>query len=101
MSDHVPVSITGLTSHADFVFDSVSVSEEVHAALQSAVGFHCLVEEWHDCEELKPKPKEMWTRVAKKGGSNKASHGVVCGREQTPLYEVWKKQQTYEHAMEV
>ena len=27
--------------------------EEVYAA-----SFHCLVEEWKDCEELKPKPKE-------------------------------------------
>ena len=27
--------------------------EEVYAALQYAVGFPCLVEEWHDCEEIK------------------------------------------------
>ena len=32
--------------------------EEVYAALQYAASFHCLVEEWKDCEELKPKPKE-------------------------------------------
>ena len=32
--------------------------EEVYAALQHAASFHCLVEEWKDCEELKPKPKE-------------------------------------------
>ena len=32
--------------------------EEVYAALQYADSFHCLVEEWKDCEELKPKPKE-------------------------------------------
>ena len=32
-------------------------SEEVYAALQCAASFHCLVEEWKDCEELKPKPK--------------------------------------------
>ena len=25
--------------------------EEVHAAMQYAAGFHCLVEEWKDCEE--------------------------------------------------
>ena len=35
--------------------------EEVSAALQYAARFHCLVEEWKDCEEVKPKPKEMWT----------------------------------------
>ena len=32
--------------------------EEVHAALQYAASVHCLVEEWKDCEEPKPKPKE-------------------------------------------
>ena len=31
--------------------------EEICAALQYAASFHCLVEEWKDCEELKPKPK--------------------------------------------
>ena len=31
--------------------------EEVCAALQCAASFHCLVEEWKDCEELEPKPK--------------------------------------------
>ena len=29
-------------------------------ALQYAAGFHCLVEQWKDCEELIPKPKEKW-----------------------------------------
>ena len=32
--------------------------EEVHAALQNAASFHCLVEDGEDCEELKPKPKK-------------------------------------------
>ena len=32
--------------------------EEVYAALQYAASFHCLVEEWNHCEELKPPPKE-------------------------------------------
>ena len=36
----------------------LSMREQVCAALQHAAGFHCLVEEWKDCEELKPKPKE-------------------------------------------
>ena len=40
--------------------------EEVRAALQYAANFHCLVEEWKDCEELKPKPKEKWIFVDKK-----------------------------------
>ena len=32
--------------------------EKVYVALQYAASFHCLVEQWEDCEELKPKPKE-------------------------------------------
>ena len=31
--------------------------EEVYAALQRVAGFHCL-EEWTDCEELGPNPRE-------------------------------------------
>ena len=31
--------------------------EEVYAAPQYAASFHCLEEEWKDCEELRPKPK--------------------------------------------
>ena len=34
--------------------------EEVYAALQYAASFHCLVEQWKDCEELLPKPKAKW-----------------------------------------
>ena len=37
--------------------------EEVYVALQHAASFHCLVEEWKDCEELKPKPREKWIFV--------------------------------------
>ena len=40
--------------------------DEVYAVLQYAVSFHCLVEEWKDSEELKPKPKEKWNFVDKK-----------------------------------
>ena len=45
--------------------------EEVCAALQYAASFHCLVEEWKDCEDLKPKPKEKWTFVNKKREAGK------------------------------
>ena len=52
--------------------------EEVYAALQYTASFHCLVEEWEDCEELKMKPKEkMDFRGYEKGGTE-ASSGVVC-----------------------
>ena len=40
--------------------------EEVCAASQYAASFHCLVEEWKDCEELKPQPKEECIFVDKK-----------------------------------
>ena len=40
--------------------------EEVKMALQYAASFHCLVEEWKDCEELRPKPKEKWVFMEKK-----------------------------------
>ena len=39
--------------------------EEVYAALQHVASFHGLVEEWKDCEELRPKPKEKGTFVDK------------------------------------
>ena len=39
--------------------------EEIYAALRYAASLHCLVEEWKDCKELKPKPKEKWTVVNK------------------------------------
>ena len=37
--------------------------EEVNAALQYAVSFRCLVDEWQECEEPNPKPKEKSTFV--------------------------------------
>ena len=40
--------------------------EEVYVALQYAASFHCLVEEWKDCEELRPKTKEKWIFVDKR-----------------------------------
>ena len=45
--------------------------EEVHAALQHAASFHCLVEEWKDRGELKPKPKDKWIFVDKKSWETK------------------------------
>ena len=42
--------------------------EEVYAALQYVASFHCLVEQWKDCEELTPKPKKSgfsWIRRAR------------------------------------
>ena len=55
--------------------------EEVCAALQYAASFHCLVEEWNDCEELKPRPKEKWIswirKVRKRSLERQVSIGAV------------------------
>ena len=32
---------------------------------------HCLAEQWKDCEELWPKPKEKWSFVDKKSEETK------------------------------
>ena len=45
--------------------------EQVYAALQYAASYHCLVEEWNVCEELRPKPKEKWIFVDKKSEETK------------------------------
>ena len=37
---------------------------EVRAALQCAAAFHCQVENWHDCDEMKPKPKQKLFKVS-------------------------------------
>ena len=43
-----------------------------------AASFHCLVEEWKDCEELKPKQKEKWSFIDK--GSEGMKHRTEwCG----------------------
>ena len=67
--------------------------EEVYAALQYAASFHCLVEEWKDCEELKPQAKEKWTSEDKKKG-NKASNGMVRCCQPVPMHEMWNGQQS-------
>ena len=40
--------------------------EVLYAVLQYTTSFHCLVEEWKDCEELKSQPKEKCTFMEKK-----------------------------------
>ena len=56
--------------------------------------FHCLVEEWKDCEELKPQPKERLAFVEKRG--SKASNGMVCTCQQVSMHGIWKRQQVNE-----
>ena len=38
------------------------------AALQYAVSFHCLLEGWKDCEELKPHRQGKWIFMHKRKG---------------------------------
>ena len=45
--------------------------EDMHAALQYAASFRCLEEQWKNCEEPRPKPKEKWVFVAKKSENMK------------------------------
>ena len=40
--------------------------EEAYVALQCAASFHCLVEGWTYCEELRPRPKAKWSFVDKR-----------------------------------
>ena len=42
-------------------------TEEVYAALQYVASFHCLVEEWKDCAELRPKPNEKCILSTREG----------------------------------
>ena len=41
----------------------------MYVALQNAASFHCLVEEWKDCEELMP--KEKWSFIDKRSEGRK------------------------------
>ena len=71
--------------------------EEVYVALQYAASFHCLVEEWKDSEELRPKPREKWICRREKG-EKEASNRVVRGSGQVPMYEMRNRKQIHEHA---
>ena len=71
--------------------------EDVYAALQHAASFHCSVEQWKDCDELKPKPKEKWFFVEKNKG-DKASNGMVCGSRQVSVHEMRKRKHIHEDA---
>ena len=53
----------------------------------TAASFHCLVEEWKDCEEPKPQPKEKLIFVVKK---REVRHSL-----QISVHEMWKRQQVH------
>ena len=57
----------------------------MYVALQCAASFHCLVEEWKDCEELNSTPKAKWSFI------DKSSEGLkhrVRGSKQVSMFEV-------------
>ena len=61
--------------------------EVVYVALQYAARFHCSVEQWKGCEEVKPKPKE------------KSSNRVMRG--QVPMHEMRKRKQMHGDARQI
>ena len=67
--------------------------EVVYGALQHVASFFCLVEQWKDCEELRPKPKEQWFFVDKKSGSMKHGTEWCVETKEVSMYEMWKRKQ--------
>ena len=61
--------------------------KEVHAALQHAASFHCLVEEWKDYEELKPR-----IFVDKKSEETKHRTEWCAEANKVSLSDMWKRQ---------
>ena len=71
---------------------------EVYAALQYAARFHCLVEEWADCGELKPKPRDIWESVESKVEADKHRAEWCATTKNRPLHELREEQQKHEDA---
>ena len=69
---------------------AITIQQQVYAALQYAASFHCLVEEWKDCEELKPKAKRNVDLCGPEEGGKEASDGVVCCSKEVSVYEMRK-----------
>ena len=72
--------------------------EEVHAALQYAASFHCLVEELKDCDELKLKPKEKWIFVDQKKEETKHRTEWCAEAEKYRCMRCGERQQVHEDA---
>ena len=64
--------------------------------LRCRPSFNCLVEEWKDCEELKPQPREKLIFDDKK--RKETRHRTECCCQQVPMREMWKRQQIHEGA---
>ena len=74
--------------------------EKVDATLQYAASFLCLVEERHDCEELKPRTKEKLICAQKKNWQLRSTErsGV---RPQISLHEMPEEQEEDETTREM
>ena len=64
----------------------------------TAASFHCLVEEWTDCEELKPKPKEKLIFVDQKKEGTKHRTEWWAETNKYRCMRCGKKQQIHEDA---
>ena len=53
---------------------------DLYAALQYAASFHCLVEKWTYCEELKTKLRDKWIFIEKKEGGQGSQNGLRPAR---------------------
>ena len=65
--------------------------EEVCAALHYAASFHCLVEEWKDCEEFKPKLQERWIFVDKRREETEHQTEWCAEANKYRCMSVWKE----------
>ena len=65
--------------------------EEVYMALQYAASFHCLVEEWKDCGELRPKPKEKCVFMEEKSEKTRRRSEWCAEADRLSMYEMWKR----------
>ena len=70
--------------------------EDVYAALQYAGSFDCLVEDWKDCEELGPKPKEKC--FFKSRARRRCTEQSGVRKEKVSMHEMWKRKQMHEDA---
>ena len=66
-------------------------STKKEEARRVALRFHCLVDGWHDCEELEPKPKAKLIFVKEKL-EDERHRTEVCSSKQISLHEVRKEQ---------
>ena len=69
--------------------------EKVYAAMQFPASFHCLVEQWNDCEELKPKPKEKWIFVDKKSEETKHQTEWCAEADRHRCMKMWRRKQIH------